>query len=477
MLKRKFFLGVLGLGVLLSACGGPAKPAEETTDLQLNIDSELPANLSRAYLVVHHQDGRPDRWFDLKQQSGEQPLPGVAKHGWLTVLVEWEGDYSGPHPGPYKMRSAVSWPTDVFLSYDKGIGIDENGWIRLVFSGVENPWRNFTLAGACPDGAELVTNADSASAPLQTGAASCSAGTLEPYAFPAQIQSDGSLSSVFWAARADGGRYTSLDPPAYAVVTDVAPGATFALNAADWRTDAADWRVDVSGAPADAVLITAFAAFRKGAAVTGFNAFSAACPDPDLLCRLSLVPAADGTYDGYELEAVVYGNGIDFVSQLWRPLAQAAASHELAWGQDFYPPYTDVSWPAGDELTVQASGGTDAVRSVGDVWSYDLAASPYLRREWVVFGRDGARTIDYPQLPSALAEFAPDADDDQTGAAFTGFDYDPLTVARPAAGRIWTLWRSIRSAGSLQARPPATPALRFGATRWTGSGKANVTVR
>ncbi len=66
---------------------------------------------------------------------------------------------------------------------------------------------------------------------------------------------------------------------------------------------------------------------------------------------------------------------------------------------------------------------------------------------------------------------------DHTGAAFTGFDYDPLTVARPAAGRIWTLWRSIRSAGSLQARPRATPALRFGANRWTGSGKANVTVR
>ncbi|WP_457632498.1 hypothetical protein, partial [Oceanithermus desulfurans] len=74
MRKRKFFLAWLGVGVLLSACGGPAKPAEETTDLQLNVTSELPANLNRAYLVVHHQDGRPDRWFDLKQQSGAQPL-------------------------------------------------------------------------------------------------------------------------------------------------------------------------------------------------------------------------------------------------------------------------------------------------------------------------------------------------------------------------------------------------------------------
>ena len=476
MRKRVPILALLGVGFLLASCGGPAGPTEETTDLQLNIGSGLPTNISRAYLVVHHQDGRPDRWFDLKQQHGDRPLPHVAKHGWLTVLVEQEGDYSGPRPGRYKVRSAVSWPIDVFLSYDKGISIEENGRIRLVFHGAENPWRSFTLAGACPDDAEVVTSADAASLTLQTGVASCSSGSLAPHEFPAQIQSDGRLSSVFWAARDSGGNYTVIDPPAYAVVTDTAPGATHTLAAGDWQTSTTTWRVDVSGAPTNSALSTAFAAFRKDAAVTGFNAFSAACPDPGQLCRLSLVPAT-GNYDGYELEAVVYGSETDFISQLWRPLAQAAASHELAWGQDFYPPYTDVSWPADGKLKVRASGGADAVRSVGDVWSYDFSTSPYLRREWAVFGRGGDREIDYPQLPNVLTEFAPEADDDQTGAAFSGFDYDPLTVAQPPTGHIWALWRSIRPAGSLQAGSGAAPGLHFGAFRWTGYGKAIVTVR
>lgn len=477
MRKLLLVLALLGVGYLIASCGGPTGPAEETTDLQLDVGSGLPANVSRAYLVVHHQNGSPDRWFDLKRQHGEQPLPHVAKHGWLTVLVEQEGDYSGPRPGHYEMRSAVSWPTDVFLSYDKGISIDENGLIRLVFSGAENPWRSFTLTGACPDDAELVTNADATSAPVQTSAASCSAGSLAPYEFPAQIQSDGSLSSVFWAARTDGGGYMAIDPPVYAVVTDVAPDATHTLGAADWQTDAAAaWRVSASGAPANAELSTAFVAFRKGTAVTGFNAFSAACPDPDLLCRLSLVPAADETYDGYELDAAVFGSETDFVSQLWRPLAQAAASYELAWGQDFYPPYTTVAWPVGEELKVQASGGADAVRSVGDVWSYDFSTSPYLSREWAVFSRDGTREITYPQLPDSLNGFAPDAADDQTGAAFSGFDYDPLTAARPPAGRIWTLWRQIKTAASSQTLPRIA-ASRFDADRWVGFGKAEVTVR
>jgi len=460
---------------LLGACGGPAVQPEETADLQLTFSENLPAEVQRAYLVVHHQDGSPDRWFDLVALAGsEQPLPHVAKYGYFTVLTEVERDLSSPRSGRYRLRHAASFPSEIFLSLDKGLRIDPDGRVYLVFSGASNPWRSFELAGACPDAADLVSNRSFGA--VDTGSRPCTNGAVDPGPLRARVQADGALSSFVWAVVANANGGVPTDPPRYAPVEDAAPNTSYALTAADWRSDAEVWRFDVDGAPAGGRLLAAFAALRGGAEVAGFHAFTAGCPDAGAACLLAVVPGARSGLEGYRLNARLDGGtgGSFWLAQAWKPISGATGSYVWTYTGDLPRPYANVGW-TGAPPVVEFGGGTAAVREAADAWGYDLSASPYLRREWWVFGRDPGEPIVYPTLPPVLAGFAPDPADDVTGVYISGFDFDPLAAASaPEAGRYWV---RAQQSQALSAASEAAHADLRGPEGWTRVGGGHLDLR
>lgn len=463
--------------VSLSACGGPSQPPEETADLQLTLSGALPAEVQRAYLVVHHADGSPDRWFDLKALAGEeQPLPRVAKYGYFTVLTQVEADLEAPRPGRYTLRFAASFPTEVFLSLDKGLRIDPGGRIYLAFADAASPWKDFDLAGACPDAADRVSNRSFGSA-VDTGWRGCAGGAIDPGPLRAREQRNGKLSSFVWALAETAGAFGPTDPPGYAPVLDAEPGATHLLEAADWLSDVAVWRLDVAGAPADGRLLAAFAALRDGVEVAGFHVFSGGCPDAGATCSLAAVPGTRTGLEGYRLNARLDGaNAADaWLTQAWKPLANDSGSYAWTYGTDLPQPYANVAW-SGSPPVVEASGGAAAEREVADVWSYDLQVDPYLRREWWTFGRTPGEPIAFPSLPDAFADFVPNPGGDGAAVQVSGFDFDPLAGANPPeAGGYWVRARQIQALGT--ARLEARPATLRGPEGWTRTGGTGLRLR
>ncbi len=423
--------GAVGLAVLavLAACGGASGPAEEVVDLSLTFEAGLPAAVQRAYLVVHHADGSPDRWFDLKALAGEeQPLPRIAKQGYMTVLTQTAVDGE-------VLRRALSLPTAIFVSLDKGFGIDEEGRVYLAFSGAENPWAAFELGGVCPDGADYVTNR---SYGLVAGrdTLACSDGVLAAGDLAALGQMDGTLSSYVWALAEDAtGAVHPTDPLAYARVFDVEPGAAAALAASDWAGAVEAWRLDVSGAPAGTLLQARFAAWRSGAEVLGFHAFSAACPDADALCVIAAVPAERSGLDGFRLIAqLTSGDATSERSTLaWAPVA-ADGAYAWTYGDRFAPFPGEAAW-SGSPPQVSVNAGGDAVRVAALVMNE--GAGVY--REWVLYAREVADRLDYPALPEELVDFAPTPSGDTVAVAYAGYDHDPLLAPEPPeSGRSWT---------------------------------------
>ena len=420
------------LALLLAACSGPAGPGEATVDLSLTFDAELPVAVQRAYLVVHHADGSPDRWFDLKELAGEeQPLPRIAEQGYMTVLTQTTS-------GGEVLRRALSLPTAIFVSLDKGFRIDEEGRIFLAFSGAENPWATFELSGACPDGADYVTNRSYGFAP-GTDTLACSAGALVAGDLAALRQADGALSSYVWALTQDStGAVGPTDPLAYARVFDVDPGAAATLAASDWAGEVEAWRLDVTGAPAGTLLQARFAAWRSDAEVLGFHAFSAACPDAGALCTVAAVPAERSGLDGFRLVAQLASG--DATSErytlAWAPIAPSGA---YAWAYDdrFAPFPGEVAW-SGSPPQVSVDTGGDADRVAAVVMSEGAG----LYREWAFYAREVADRLDYPALTDELADFVPTTSGETVAVTYVGYGYDPLLGPEPPEnGRSWAARR------------------------------------
>jgi len=453
--KRKLaLLAAPALLAILAACGGPAGPAEETADLSLQLEAGLPATISEAYLVVHHEDGSADRWFDLKELAGgEQPLPHVAKYGYMTVLITTS--QSGT-----LVRQAVSFPTEIFLSLDKGIRVDENGGIHLAFSSAANPWSYYTLSGTCPPDADGLTNHSFGTTYGRTLA--CSGGAITAGELPALLQSGGRLSSYVWSLVAGDDGLQPTDPPQYARVTDAVASGGYALAEVDWASGVEFWQLDLSGAPAGAELGARFAAWRDGAEVLGFHAFSSACTSPDALCARAVIPAERSGLESYRLYATLLLGG-DF-SLAWKPVGDAGG-YAWSYGNELAVIYDSVT-RQGSPTQISASGGSAAARTAAAVWSNETSE----RRNWRVYDYGAALSITFPALPDELARYEPAASGD-AGFGLIGYDYDPLNTATlPAAGRVWAKARSASSTSLLDAS--FVPG-----TRSPGGDKINLTLR
>jgi len=156
------------------------------------------------------------------------------------------------------------------------------------------------------------------------------------------------------------------DPLAYARVFDVDPGAAATLVASDWAGEVEAWRLDVTGAPAGTLLQARFAAWRSGAEVLGFHAFSAACPDAGALCTVAAVPAEQSGLDGFRLVAQLASGDatVERYTLAWAPIAPSGA---YAWAYDdrFAPFPGEVAWSGSPpQVSVDTGGDADRVAAV-----------------------------------------------------------------------------------------------------------------
>ena len=428
------------LGQMLLSCGSSG-PAEAVVDLSMSFGDSLPAGVESAYLVIHHQDGSPKTWLDLKALEGpQQDLRGVPRFGYFTVLTEVKAGDGSPQ------RHAATFPVIAFLDFDKALRIGEDGSVAVVAQGARPAWAAVTVRGSCPGNATLLSNGSFGV--RGGGALACNNGAITEGEVSALTQSDGLISTILWTYSDD----APTNPPQYAPIFDATPGSTVTLTADDFKTDALQWRLEVNGAPTGYGLLVRVAALRSGAEVLGYNPFDTTCSNASGLCVQAY--SASISADGY----VVYGQlrkgnaNLIAATTTWKPASAPANVGRWDYAGDFEPAYENLDW-TGSPPRFVLSGGSEVRAQAAVAVSYHT--TPKQTRSWLFYPLEPGLEIAFPELPDRFADFVPDPAAAGSEAWVSGYDFDPLDeLSGPRSGHTIAVYRRFKTvSGNTLAAP------------------------
>ncbi len=435
--RLAFVLGITALSLALFSCGSSA-PAEEVIDLSMSFGEALPAGIESAYLVIHHQDGSPKTWLDLKDLEGpQQDLRGVPKFGYFTVLTEVKGDDGS------LQRYAATFPVAAFLGFDKGLSVGEDGRVAMVKQGAAKPWGTVTVRGSCPSNATALHNG---SFGIRAGSTlECAAGTITQGEVSALTQTDGLLSTIIWTFSDESGSLQPTNPPQYAQIFDVVPGSTVTLATDDFETDALQWRLEVDGAPSGYGLLVRIAAFRSGAEVLGYNPFDLACSGATALCLQAYT--ADVNVDSHTIYGQLRKGNENLIAATtsWKPVSSPADVGQWDYSSDFDPAYGSIDW-TGNPPKLTLSGGAEVRAQAAVALSRHTSTAPKQTRTWIFYPAETNLEIEFPELPDRFAGFIPDPAAEGVEAGVSGYGFDPLDeLTNPATGRMITIYRRFKA--------------------------------
>jgi len=435
--KRWLLLfGAMALSLMLFSCGSGGVP-ESVVDLSMSFGNKLPASVQSAFLVVHHKDGSPDRWLDLKALEGpQQDLRGVPELGYFTVLTEVK-TYDGS-----LQRLAATFPVAVFLDFDKALHIGEDGSVAVVAQGARPAWGTITLRGSCPSNVTVLYNG---SFGIRGGRElDCTAGAITQGEISALTQNNGLLSTIVWTFNDDG----PTNPPQYAQILDVAPGSTVTMAAGDFKSDALLWRLEVVGSPAGYPLLTRVAAIRSGAEILGYNPFYQVCGSISGPCAQAYSAAVEA--DSYTIYGQLRKSDANLIAATtsWKPVSSPADIGQWDYASNFDPAYENLEW-TGSPPVLTLSGGVTVRAQEAVAVSHHTATSPKQTRSWLFYPAETGAKITFPELPGDFAGFVPDPAADGAEAWVSGYDFNPLDkLTAPPSGRTIAIYRSFRAAPS-----------------------------
>jgi len=434
--RWSLLLGATALSLMLFSCGSGGAP-EPVVDLSMSFGDNLPVGVQSIFLVVHHKDGSPDRWFDLKTLAGpRQDLRGVPKFGYFTVLTEVRvGDGS-------LRRHAATFPVTTFLGFDKALRIGEDGSVAVVAQGTRPAWAAVTVRGSCPGNATMIRN--QSFGVRGGGVLECNDGAITEGEVSALTQTNGLISTILWTYSDD----APTNPPQYAPIIDAGGGATITLAATDFKSSTLVWRLEVVDSPAGYSLLTRVAAIRSGAEIIGYNPFYLVCGSTSGSCAQAYAAAVDA--DSYTIYGQLRRNYANLVAVTtsWKPVSSPADVGQWDYASNFDPAYENLEW-TGSPPVLTLSGGV-AVRAQRAVAvSYHTATSPKQTRSWLFYPAETGSEITFPELPGDFAGFVPDPAADGAEAWVSGYDFNPLDeLTTPPSGRTIAIYRSFRAVSS-----------------------------
>jgi len=424
---RLVFLALTGfVFVACSTQSGTAVPPTETIslDIKLQVYNWSDASVEKVALVVNDADGNVLDYRVLDNPSEEEhsmTFSSVPTNGTVTVLSKSTRHLTWPTDDDYTTASFVTFEVPMVQNVEGRMHINPY-WGYLRWSNPAIHTQPLRLEAVCPQESAYLGSSwlNPENGVVWSSNLQCNDGSVNGSLWQAVQQSDGKISAVVWSQkepfpwREEG--YTQ--PLQYVAVTDLDPNDTYSVaNLNAFSSDTMNASLTVRNLPSGAKVYYTVTGIRKGAPMTGFQAFSEWGSPTSTASIANIV----GDLDAVVQRAQVYKRFPDpssnFIEANYRLYKFSATNHfspNTTWDYSSFPTAPDpgrVTLQQTGQLSITARDfGQGNKGAIFRVWTITNQPNPtYIW--WYAYAdvNPSRSTLAYkfPKLPSALADYAP----------------------------------------------------------------------
>lgn len=444
--QTKLVFIFLAATFIIAACGtqsgSSTTPVKTITlDINLQIYNSSDASVEKAAVIVNDASGNVLNYKILDNPTEEEhsmTFDNVPENATVTVLSKSTRHLTWPAEDDYTTISLSTFGVPMLQSADGKVIANP----YLAYLNWHNPaisTRSLKLQVPCLEGANYLGSMwlNPSSGGYWRGSLECSNGGVDGSLWSSVKQSDGNISAIVWSQieqwpySQDG--YTQ--PLQYLSVIDQDPDSTFSATDLDAYSDSTTTAsLTVTNLPSDASVYYNVTGVRKGAPVTGLQAYSNwgsptstatlanVANDLDFLIQYVQI------YKKFINPTDIY---IEASYRLYKFASISSFQANTTWDFSDFPTAPNpggVSLQQADRLLLKAQDyGSGNKYAVFRVWTITLQPNP-LYIKWFAYTKvdPASSTIQYsyPELPAELQQFAPNTSYGYVSVNISSSGYD-----------------------------------------------------